>query len=176
MGKVQIKIKGTSPLLFNRFNMPNENGDEIKKKDKQYDPKTEADRLNYFDEQIGCYMPSAQIEASMREAAKNFKQGKSNYKTVIMSCVFCETDKIPLNKQTYDEIDSRFARIQRQGIVKCRPRYNDWELSFNLLYDESRIKPHILKAILEEAGKIKAVGDYRPKFGRFQVLEFNEIN
>jgi hypothetical protein len=173
MKQIKVRIKGTAPLLLNRFNKRND--DEAKKKDKEYDSTTEANTVNYFDETIGCYVPSTQLEASMREAAKNFKKGKGNYKPIILSSVFVEPDKVPLNKRIYDEIDSRFARIQRQGIIKSRPRYNDWELSFNITYDENRVTAATLRSILDEAGQIKAIGDYRPKFGRFKVEEFEEI-
>ena len=93
-------------------------------------------------------------------------------KTTILSSVFVEPDKIPLNKQSYDEIDIRPVVIQRNRVVKGRPKFNSWELEFNIKYDEKRVKKDILRQILEEAGAIKGIGDYRPKFGRFKVERF----
>lgn len=167
MNTIKVKIKGTSPLLINRFKMEKDEG----KKDKKYIPEEEAQEKSYYDEEIGYYVPSSHVEACLREAAKNFKQKKSNYKNTILSSVFVSENKIPLGKK-YDEIDQRFCRIQRQGIVRSRPMWNKWQLSFNIQYDEERISADKIKDILVEGGALKAIGDYRPKFGRFEVEEF----
>lgn len=149
--------------------------DDAGKKTDQYDSETDARKVSYFDEKIGFYLPSSHFEASMREAAKNFKKGKSNYKLIIMAGAFIGQDRIPLNRDAWDEIDRRLVVIQRNRVVKSRPRFNEWEAEFVVEYDAERIKPETLKNILIEAGSTKAVGDYRPKFGRFEVKEFEEL-
>ena len=171
MEKVNVKIKGIVPLLVHKYNIASTD-DKAKRADKQYSIEDDAQKALYFDEEIGCYAPSTWIEASLRETAKDFKQGKKTYKNTILSSVFCESEKIPLHKKTYDEIDVRAVVIQRNRIAKGRPKFNTWELEFVLCFDETRIKKDILKQILEEAGATKGIGDYRPKFGRFKVVEF----
>jgi hypothetical protein len=168
MKSMKVTIKGTCPLLINRFALQKK--EVVKKKDQQYIPEEEAQEKSYYDKDVGYYVPSTQIEACMREAAKNFKQGKSNYKNTILSSVFVEEEKLPLGRK-FDEIDQRFSRIQRQGIVRSRPRWNTWQLSFTINYDEERIKEDVILQILEEGGAIKAIGDYRPKFGRFKLMK-----
>jgi len=93
-------------------------------------------------------------------------------KGTILASVFVEPEQIQLGKKTYDEIDRRPAVIQRQRIVKSRPRFNSWQIEFTINFDETRIKKETLKQVLEEAGQSKGIGDYRPKFGRFEVLRF----
>jgi len=171
MEKVSVRIKGIAPLLSNKFDIAEDDG-KAGRKDKQYIPKEEADKLMYFDDEIGCYAPSTWIEASIREASKGFKQGRGTFKNTILASVFIDKEKIPLKKKTYDEIDRRFARIQRNGIVKCRPRFNSWELEFDINYESGRISKENLELILREAGATKGIGDYRPKFGRFEVVFF----
>lgn len=175
MKKIRVKISGVSPLLLHSAAGMLTKEEGTTKKDNQYIPEEDAAKANYFDATIGCYVPSSHVEACMREAAKNFKQGKSNYKTTIISSVFCEQDRIPLNKQTWDEIDRRVVVVQRNRIVRSRPRYNDWALEFILQYDEARITPKVLQNILTEGGAIKGIGDHRPKFGRFKIEEFEEV-
>jgi len=171
MEKVKIKIKGIVPLLMHKYNFDTTK-EKAKRKDEQYSVEKDAQRALYYEKSIGCYVPSTWIEACLRQTASDFKQGKKTYKNTILSSVFCEQEKIPLNKKTYDEIDVRAVVIQRNRIAKGRPKFNTWELEFVLCYDETRIKKDILKQILEEAGAAKGIGDYRPKFGRFKVLEF----
>ena len=171
MEKVKVKIKGVISLLMHKYNFDHKE-EEAKRKDEQYSIKTDVKDALYYDKKIGCYAPSTWIEACLREAAKDFKQGKRTYRNTILSSVFCEQEKIPLHKKTYDEVDIRPVVIQRNRIVKGRPKFNTWELEFVLNYDETRIKKDILKQILEEAGATKGIGDYRPKFGRFKVIKF----
>lgn len=173
MESANVKIEGIAPLLMNKFLMEKSDDEKAKRRDEQYDPVEDAEKALYKEDGIGCYAPSSWVEACLRDTAKEFKgKGRTSLKGTVLATVFVEPDKIPLNKDTYDEIDKRFARIQRQGIVKSRPKFNKWELSFTVNFDEKRIKKDTLKQILEEAGLTKGIGDYRPKFGRFKVVEF----
>jgi hypothetical protein len=173
MEDVKVRIVGIAPLLMNKFKMEKPEDTKAKRRDEQYSPETDAENALYKEAKIGCYAPSTWVEACLRETAKEFKgRGRGSLKTTILSSVFVEPDKIPLNKQTYDEIDVRPVVIQRNRIVKGRPKFNSWELDFNIKYDEKRVKRETLKQILEEAGATKGIGDYRPKFGRFRVEKF----
>lgn len=167
-----VKIRGIAPLLMNRFVMEKDEQEQAKRRDEKFDPKEDAEKALYRNSK-GCYAPSTWIEACLRDTAKEFKgKGRGSMKATILSSVFVEPDEIPLNKKTYDEIDQRPAVIQRNRIVKSRPKFNSWELEFAINFDGNRIKRQQLKQILEEAGQTKGIGDYRPKFGRFEILKF----
>lgn len=172
METATVKIRGVAPLLMNRFAMDKGDQEQAKRRDEQFDPKEDAEKALYRNSK-GCYAPSTWIEACLRDTAKEFKgKGRGSLKSTVLASVFVEPEAIPLNKQTYDEIDQRPAVIQRQRIVKSRPRFNSWELEFAVHFDEKRIRLETLKQILEEAGQTKGIGDYRPKFGRFEVVKF----
>src|ERR1017187_3113930 len=172
MQSVKVKIRGVAPLLHNRF--PMEQGDEekAKRRDQKFDSKEDAEKALYRNED-GCFVPSSWIEATLRETAKEFKgKGKASLKATILSSVFVEPEEIPMGKKTYDEIDRRPAVIQRQRIDRKSTRLNSWEIVFTINFDENRIKKDVLRQILEEAGLCKGIGDYRPKFGRFQLISY----
>ena len=171
MEKAKVKIKGIAPLLMNRFVMEKDES-EAKRRDMKFIPEEDAEKALYKNDK-GCYAPSTWIEASLRETAKEFKgKGRGSLKATILASVFVDPSEIPLGKNTYDEIDQRPAVIQRNRIVKSRPRFNSWELEFTINFKEDRIKKDTLKQILVEAGLAKGIGDYRPKFGRFEVVQF----
>ncbi|MDP2939290.1 MAG: hypothetical protein Q8O13_04315 [Candidatus Omnitrophota bacterium] len=173
MQKAKVKIKGIAPLMMNRFVMEKPDESKAKRRDEQYDVKEDAEKALYRDDKIGCYAPSTWIEACLRDTAKEFKgKGRGSLKATILSSVFVEEEKIPLNKKTYDELDVRPVVIQRNRIVKGRPKFNSWELEFTINFNEDRIKKDTLKQILQEAGQTKGIGDFRPKFGRFEVVKF----
>lgn len=108
----------------------------------------------------------------MVNSATEFKfQGRKTYKDVIKAGVFVEPELIPLNHQQWI-IDKQRVVVNRAGILRCRPRFNSWSLDFIILVREERIQPNILKEILANAGRFHGIGDFRPKFGLFEVTSF----
>jgi len=173
MEQVKVKIKGTAALLMQRYVIEDVNNTKAKRKDEKHDPTEDANKYLYKDSKIGCYVPSSWIESCIRDVSKEFKgRGKGSLKSAVLSSVFVNEEKIPLNKDTYDEIDLRPVVIQRNRIVKARPKFNNWELSFTINFNPDRLKKEVLKQMLEEAGLSVGIGDYRPKFGRFELILF----
>lgn len=167
MSEINVKIKGVSPLLVNRPNLiKNDTG----KKTSVYDPKIESENKVYRDQKIGCYVPSEWIEGCLQNSASDFKLKRKSLKNQVKATVRIEPEKIPLGKEYV--IDSRFGKIQRQGIIISRPKFDSWELKFKIIFEENKIAKETLKQILEEAGKTYAIGSYRPKYGRFKIIEF----
>jgi hypothetical protein len=165
--KIVAKIVGIAPLLHHKCNLE---GDASKtgKKDEQHDGVEEAKKACYFDEEIGCYVPSRQVKASMREAAKNFKNKRGNHKATILSSVFINEEKLPLNTREYI-VDVSPVNIQKNKVLRHRPRFDKWAVEFTATVDDQRMSAKLFKDILEEAGAVKGVGDYRPEYGRFKV-------
>jgi hypothetical protein len=159
-------------MLQNRYPMEAESEAKAKRRDEKFDSKEDADKALYRNKD-GCFVPSIWIEAVLRDTAKEFKgEGRSSLKGTILASVFVEPDEIPLGKQIYDDIDRRRVVIQRNTIVRSRPRFNKWEIEFTISFDETRVKKEVLRDIVEEVGKSKGIGDYRPKFGRFEIVSF----
>ena len=179
MKRIRLKIKGTSPLLMHRYPLEEDNG-KAKKKGQEYDPKEDAEKALYKDEK-GAYVPGVMLKACFREAGKNFKNGKSSYKDTVLSSVFVEEQKIYLkDKKTYDEIDRRAVVVQRNRVVRSRPKFNNWEIETTLRYNDDRITEDKIRQIVEEAGITKGLGDYRPakggEFGTFEIDTFEVLN
>jgi hypothetical protein len=174
MQTVSVRIVGIAPLLMNRYPIEMSSDTKAKRRDEQYSPEKDAEKALYRDEEIGCYAPSAWLEACLRDVAKGFKaaRGKGTLKGTVLASVFVEPEKIPFHKRTFDEIDIRPVVIMKNRVVKGRPRFNSWSLEFKINYDENRIEGATLKQLMEEAGITKGIGDYRPKFGRFKVVGF----
>ena len=88
-----------------------------------------------------------------------------------------DPDEVRINNPTADvnwTIDRRRAVVQRQGVMRARPRITDWECDLELEYDEELIDENFIRAIVEQAGKFPGVMDYRVgkkgPFGRFTVI------
>jgi hypothetical protein len=86
-------------------------------------------------------------------------------------CVLEMRDRTPI---TSYEIDARRAIVVGQGIIRRRPRFEQWSTRFTFQYDPGLVdKPELIIEVLNDAGTRVGVGDYRPEcsgwFGRFRV-------
>lgn len=176
MKKVEIEITGIAPLLQHRFAIEEHGENTSKSKKKVYVPKEEADKCLYKNSHGEIYQPAEHIFQSMVRAAVDFKfEKKRTYKDVITSGILVEPEEIPLITEGQYEIDARGAVVQRARVVRWRPRFNKWKLKFSInILDDNNIAVPTLKEILEKAGAMKGIGDYRPRFGRFMVTAFKE--
>jgi hypothetical protein len=175
MSKVNVKIKGTTPLLMSRF-VQHVIGHDWRsvcfcdREQKAMEPFWDNETRQPF-------IPPSWIKTALQEASRNFRKGRNTYENTILSTVWFRPKKISMNKN-FDGFDYRVREIPKRFIkpkrciVICRPKFDTWELEFTLGYDGNSITPEKLKEILVEAGKNYGIGDRRPKFGRFEVVEF----
>ena len=180
MTTIHARIRGTAPLLQNKFSLEAvENASKAKKR--IYVPEIEAEKLCYRDENGRLVHPTEHIYASMIGAGVDFKfSGRKTYKDVVKAGVILSPEYVPINDSGKEVkeyiIDTRRVVIQRASVAKWRPRYEQWELEFNIeIIDEENIDEKVLKEILERAGRFRGLGDYRPRFGRFQVTKWDCI-
>lgn len=67
-------------------------------------------------------------------------------------------------------LDVRKAKIQKASVMRSRPIFHTWRLSFVINYLPATINEAQVMDVLRAAGRMKGLGDYRPKFGRFEVV------
>ena len=80
-----------------------------------------------------------------------------------------------LGVKDWDFVDRRRVQVQRNGITRSRPAMNvGWkcEVLLQCLLPEY-INPELLNEVLQSAGRLVGVGDFRPSHGRFQVVNFS---
>lgn len=129
----------------------------------------------YHKEDVGPYVPAANVEACIRDAAKRSKRGKD----VVMG-IRVEPEYIPLEYDGPRDIDSlyncldkrdvRIGKIQRASVTLSRPRFDHWKISFSLDYDEDIFSESEIHDILKWAGKYQGLCDYRPRYGTFEPI------
>jgi len=177
--KYQVKIRGIRPLLMHRFPAEDyaDNNKPTKRVGNPVDPNKEAEKALYRDTEGRICTPSEHILMSMAGAATNFKipgKGKKTFKDAIKSGVLIDPEMIPHLKPDY-KVDIRAVVISRSRIPRARPRFDEWELEFTVTVLDERITGPVLKSILQEAGMFKGIGDYRPRYGLFEVIEFEKV-
>ncbi len=175
MFKAKVTIVGTAPLLQNRF--PDEQNPENKSKKKQkvYVDKDEAEMKLYKDKSGKICQPANHFEACMIKTSTGFKfEGKKTYKDAFKGGLFVNPMMIPHKYPKY-EIDRQPVVIQRSRVMRARPRFDKWELSFEIECIDDRISPDVVEEVLKTGGLYTGVGDLRPRYGRFEVTSFKVV-
>jgi len=184
---INVSIRGLSPLLMHN----GQTADPLNTFSKQLKAvsgkrkKTEEDyaEMSRIEWHAGLYtnregfliIPSTILEASIQDGAKKSKLGKA-----FKSAVFVNDDAVLEigNKKKAAELwgddkyrDVRGVRVGQARIMRTRPVFHDWACSFEVYYDDEQVNVSDVSRALLDAGSKCGVGDFRPKFGRFEVVE-----
>jgi len=116
----------------------------------------------------GVYMPAEWIKAALRGAHEPTRKCSRD---TFLTSVFVKPLEIPLGKDDCDEVHRSPVKIGHITVIRERPMFYWWEVTFDLEFEPTVIEAKSLKALLEKAGT-RGVGDWRPKFGRFTVTDF----
>jgi hypothetical protein len=184
---VKIKIKGTSPLLINRFTEKSEQPEVMKKATKKEygTPREQAELSAYKDENDKIWIPTTWITGAIQSIASDYKLigTRKSVKSVSGGVIipleekayFCENYKI-----NQIEIDSRPVVVQRARIMRHRARLENWSVELDLQIDEEIIPTDDAHKILCDAGRRSGVGDFRPQkggpFGKFSIVNWEIQN
>ena len=191
MYTVDVVVKGVSPLMQNRFPMPDftiaTKGGH--KHSGSIDYSAEWIEKLYMDSEGNVYQPASHISGTLKKAAASFKiqggRGKT-YKDLMDSAIVISPERIyhegiKMTDPTAvtpdaDEplyIDQRPVVVQRARVTRLRPALSPgWVLNFEIQVFDDQVPPEMLQEILSYAGKAVGIGDMRPKFGRFSVIKF----
>lgn len=133
-----------------------------------------------------CFREAALIAAG--DVKDPSRKGRATMTKRFAASVFLSTESCalyrasnprkPITENDKDwEIDTRRVVVQRNGILRSRPKISDWGCVLEFEYDEQIMEPNLILAILQNAGKYPGVGDYRVgkkgPFGRFTVEHLN---
>jgi hypothetical protein len=186
-GKVNVTIKGLTPLLMNRLDIADLQG-KGRRKGQVYDAKKEAAKAAHiakFDDEECLYVPSEWIYSCIIGAAKSYHPpgSRASASALYAGSIRIEPEKISLGHKNY-EIDIRAVNIVGSRVVKARPKIPEWSIPFSILYYKRTIESSNalaqLQMILEDAGIRMGIGDYRPQhkgwFGTFTVTKFEVEN
>lgn len=126
----------------------------------------------YWDDTIGLYIPAENIEATVRDGAKNARKGKNvergfAVKDMLVPLDIGENLTLDQLRADYRFRDVRQMKVQTSRVTRTRPRFNMWSIRFSAVYDESQIDLQTLADAMEYAGQYVGLCDSRPKYGKF---------
>jgi hypothetical protein len=136
----------------------------------------------YLDEDQKVILPARVIQATIENGAKDFRKGiqfKSSFNVVDdAKLINPDNGRQYTLKEIEDKekfIDCRIVVVKGNRIMRTRPIFNRWTVEFDAEFLPETISIGEVKNAIENAGKYKGFGDYRPRYGKFQIVEFKEI-
>ncbi len=185
MKHTTVKILGITPLIMHngRLADPLDDASKALSKLTSKKNKTEADHHAirkcewfgglYTDEHGAPCLPGEVLEAALVEGAKKFKLGKAAKGAIIID------GNAPLDYPGPKDVNKLWAeggylklagvRNKQNRVIRSRPIFPSWSCTFEVNWNPEMIKDEEqLLDIITAAGQ-SGIGDWRPKFGRFEV-------
>lgn len=174
---VSVTIRGSAAILFHRWS--NEavaekaaaaKGSKAKKSDN-------LDSYVYRCDNGHLGLPGEYLRQSIIGAAKFRQDPRSPRKSAMdlfKAGVVSITELADLGVEDPDYIDRRRVLIQRSAITRERPALREgWEATIELMVLlPEYIDRTLLLDVITAAGRLIGVGDFRPTYGRFGVVNF----
>jgi hypothetical protein len=197
MSEYQITITGTRPLIMHDGRLSDPLDEKSKRlklvtsKNKKSDEdlaeikRIEFEGAMYFDEKLGPYLPCANLQACMCTGARKRKLGQSFEAMVevmipidgpegyaikysgprTLKALFAKTDHVLRER----------AKVGMSSVMRTRPRFPKWSCTFLVEVSDDDVDDSQVKQAFEDAGKYCGIGDWTPRYGRFEVSSFDAI-
>jgi len=174
---VEAVVEGTSSLLMHAWNTEEIEEKQRSKKGSQARKTDDLESYVYRNDDGEISLRGEGFRMGVINAAKFQRDPRSSRKTaadlykagVVVLEEFCS-----LGVKEWEFVAAHRARIQMSHITRRRPGFNaGWRttVTFNILLAEY-IDPQTFLSVLNDAGKFYGVGDFRPTYGRFQVVDY----
>lgn len=184
MDTVKIKVSGRS-LILKSDRSVDPLDPEVKKlreltsKRKKTDEdmhaiaRQEWDLALYWSEANGVFVPAWNLQRSILEGGRMNRLGAA-----IDRAVQILEDELPLKysgPKTKDELWAKgyvhkcSVGIGDKRTMRYRPHFRNWSLTTTVHYEPSVIDREALLLAAQNAGAFIGLGDYRPRFGRYEV-------
>lgn len=192
METIKLTITGLSPLLMHSDRGADPLDPDVQEHKKLTGIRKKTDEIHraiaksewkigmYYDAKLGPYMPTTNLRSAIVEGGKINKLGTAAKRGTLIL-----TDRAPLLYEGPRDIekmwDVQSSFVDRRSVVvgtsgrlmRYRPRFNDWSVSFDLVFNPEVLTRDQLLLCAENAGHMVGLGDYRLScggfFGRFAV-------
>lgn len=189
--KHRVTIGGTTLLMHN-----GQTADPLNKfakamkavSGKRKKTETDYEELARIEYEAGLYLnsksqvilPSRVLEAHICEAARKSKEGKQ-----ALAGLFVDNDAIlnyeggPMTVKQLIASDAHRlvvgVRVQQSRVMRTRPLFTDWTATFDVSLLADAANSDSLKQWLVAGGVMVGLGDYRPRYGRYDVRKFEVL-
>lgn len=177
-GRIDVKIKGVTPLLMEKMNMDvvekynKKKGKQVIKSDDKMEEELVAGKIHY-DNKGNIAFPSTGFLKAITEVAP-YLDGLDKKK--IRGSIQLLDPMVPLD---YKEQINNVTWGKTSGISKAprkiiRPEFTEWSCTLRLEYNQANISADQIVNAIRWAGFHIGIGGWRPQcggvYGRFDIL------
>jgi hypothetical protein len=184
---LKLKVRGCRPMIMHSGQTAdplNEFAKRLKKVSAKR-TKTEADielmaeiefmAGLYIDKNKKVIVPAENILACLINAGKRKKLGKQvGIGIDVEKHSDLEYDGVKDPKKLWGDKNFVFRKavtINRVKVMRTRPIFNEWGTTFYLRYNDTKLDEETVIDIVKIAGAEIGLGDWRPQYGLFEVVE-----
>jgi hypothetical protein len=174
---VTFTLEGTSAMLFHRWSNEAVAEKAAAAKNSAAKKTDNLESYVYRDESGTLCLPGEYVRMAVVTAAKFRQDPRSPRKSaadLFKAGIVSLTELASLGVKDWDYLDARRVTIQRNGVTRQRPAMNaGWTAEFQFMINTPEyIDSQLLHAVLEQAGRLIGLGDFRPSFGRFLIKSY----
>lgn len=178
---VVFKVEGISPVLFHRWCVEGVAAKAAAAKGSAAKKTDDVESYVWRDSRRRICIPGEYFRQSMIHAARFRQDPRSPRKSAIdlyRAGLVSLTELAPIMSvsgavaKTWDYLDQRRVQVVRASVTRSRPAFlAGWsaELHFQIQTPEY-ISIADFRDVLMQAGRLIGVGDFRPSYGRFQIV------
>lgn len=193
----QVTIVGIRPLIMHNGRLQDPLDEHAKalkaaakKRDKSEHEHAEVRRIEflggmYYEDKLGPYIPPDNLLAMIIEGARKRKLGKEAEALVDVPAPEDGSPGYALEYEGPRDLKSmssnpkfcwtRGAKQNRKGIMRTRPRFpSGWRCRFVVEVMGGALSKAQLHDALADAGIYRGLGDWRPRYGKFEVQKVTE--
>lgn len=172
-----VTIEGVASLLFHAYSPDSVEAKAKAAKGSAAKKEDDVETYVYRDAFGQICLPGEYLRMAIVNAAKFRQDPRSSRKSAMdlyKASVISLTEFASLGTDRWDYLDRRGVSVNRAKVTRQRPGFNPgWRATVELMVQTPEyISPAILNAVIADAGRLVGVGDFRPTFGRFQVVKF----
>lgn len=178
--RVEVTIEGVAPILFHRWNCESVESKSKARKGSAEKKSDDVESYVYRNDKNEVCIPGEYLRGALVAAAKFQQDPRSPRKSasdLFKAAIVSLTELASLGAKHWDYLDKRRVVIQRNAITRSRPAMKEgWKATFVLMVNlPEYISPQLLNSTIQSAGKLIGLADFRPSYGRFNVVEFNVL-
>jgi hypothetical protein len=173
---VEIELTGACPILFHKWDCEAVGAKAGAKKGSTEKKSDNIESYMYRDQDGHVCIPGEYLRMAMVYAAKFKQDPRSPRKSafdLFKAGIVSLQELCKINGGIYepDYLDQRRVVVQRSGITRIRPAFHKgWTAEFIISVNTPEyIDFQLFNEVLQTAGRLIGVGDFRPTYGRFDV-------
>ncbi len=181
----KVRLEGTQDILFHRWNDEEVQAKAAAKKGSEEKKRDNPEAYIYRNAEGFICIPGRYLVRAVVEAGRNFQDPRSKKKMakeLVQAAVMSDEILSPIlvkgePTKEWDYDDRQRVCIMRSAITRTRPAFKrGWQVDFTLIsLVPDLITPDFMRKLVDYAGLLGGLGDFRPTYGRFRVINWEIV-